>query len=65
MHEFTARELAVARLLGSGHTHEEIAAELNVTHRTVKGITERIRWKLGINRSRDIPRVLKQLGVIE
>jgi DNA-binding CsgD family transcriptional regulator len=65
LHELTKREIEVAKLLGENYTQAEVAEKLGVSARTVKAIAERIRLKLGVRRSREIPRVLKDLGVIE
>lgn len=64
MHELTARELEVARLLSEVKTFSEIGTELGISPRTVKQYADSTRLKLGVSRSRDIPRVLKELGVI-
>lgn len=64
MHELSEQELRVARLLAEVKTLQEIADEMGVSRRTVKMYTERMRLKLQVERSRDIPRTLKELGVI-
>ena len=50
----TAREFAVARLVADGQTNGEIAAELEVSPRTVSAHVEHILAKLGVNRRSEI-----------
>lgn len=64
MHELTERELQIARKLAEVKTIKEIALEIGASERVIKANLDRLRLKLGVKRSRDIPRVLKELGVI-
>lgn len=50
------REQKVLRLMRDGHTQEEIAAELEVSQRTVQVVTARIRRKTGLRRRSDLMR---------
>jgi DNA-binding CsgD family transcriptional regulator len=53
-HPLTAREFEVARLIASGLTNSEIAAELSVAPRTVSAHVEHILAKLGAGRRTEI-----------
>lgn len=64
VHELSERELQIARKLAEVKTIKEIATELGASERVIKANLDRLRLKLGVKRSRDIPRVLKELGVI-
>ena len=47
-HNLTPRETAVLHLLSLEHTNQEIARELNVSERTVRGHLETIYQKLNV-----------------
>jgi len=47
-HDITERELEVLRLLATGHSDREIAADLFISRRTVEGHVARIFAKLGV-----------------
>ncbi len=64
IHELSKREIEVARLLGDNLTQEEIARELKISPRSVKQHTNQLRLKLGVSRSRHIPAVLRELGLL-
>ena len=59
--ELTSREVMVAKLVGRGESNREIAAELEITERTVKahlsaiftklGVRDRVQLALTVNRS--------------
>jgi DNA-binding NarL/FixJ family response regulator len=51
-----AREQRVLRLIRDGLTQEEIAAELDISQRTVQVVTARIRRKTGLRRRSDLVR---------
>ena len=53
-HPLTAREFDVARLIATGLTNSEIAAELSVAPRTVGAHVEHILAKLGAGRRTEI-----------
>jgi predicted ATPase/DNA-binding NarL/FixJ family response regulator len=48
-HPLTRRELAVARLIASGHTNRQIAAELVITEGTTSNYIQRIMSRLGFH----------------
>lgn len=50
------RELQVLRLLGLGRTTREIAEDLRLSHKTVGTYRDRIKVKLGVDRSSDLQR---------
>lgn len=52
---FTERQEEVIRLLARGCSINEIAAKLGISPTTVKGHTDTIRHKLGVERVRQIP----------
>jgi DNA-binding NarL/FixJ family response regulator len=56
----TARELEVLRLLGEGHSRQQIAARLSVSKRTVETHQRRLRNKLGLSSSADLRRYALQ-----
>lgn len=61
----TDRQLEIASLTAEGLTNAEIGERLGISARTVKGETDTIRLKLGgLKRKRDIPRVLRELGLL-
>ena len=51
-----AREQQVLELIRDGLTQEEIAAELDISQRTVQVVTARIRRKTGLRRRSDLVR---------
>jgi DNA-binding CsgD family transcriptional regulator len=53
-HPLTAREYEVARLIATGLTNAEIAAELSVAPRTVSAHVEHVLAKLGAGRRAEI-----------
>lgn len=65
MREFTPKQLELAKLIDRGLTYEEIAAELGVSASAVKQRTDRLRWVLGVDKKRQIPAVMRQLGLLD
>lgn len=65
MQKFTANQLALIKLIDQGLTYEEMGNRLGVSPRTVKYQTERIRWILGVEKKRQIPKVARDLGLIK
>lgn len=62
----TNRQLEIARLIAEGLTYDEMGERLGISPRTVKAHTDVIRLKLGgLGKKRDIPRVLRDLGLME
>jgi DNA-binding CsgD family transcriptional regulator len=57
----TERELEVLRLTANAHSSKQIAALLNLSHRTVEIYRSRILNKLGARSSVDLVRILVQL----
>ena len=49
LHKLTARELAVGQLFSRGHTHKEVAKQLDISPVTVRNFLQRIYTKLEIN----------------
>lgn len=58
----TERQLQVVQLMARGHSHNEIAALMGVTPRTVKAHIEAVRAKLGRPPRRELPRILHEHG---
>lgn len=57
----TERELEVVRLMANAHSSKQIAALLELSHRTVEIYRSRILNKLGAKSSVDLVRILVQL----
>lgn len=62
--ELTARQIQVGRLIDENLTLQEIADRLDVSYGTVKATVREMRWKLGVDKTRQIPASLKQHGYI-
>jgi DNA-binding CsgD family transcriptional regulator len=65
VHKLTERQLHLGKLISEGLTYEEIARELGVSRRTAIHYTDRLRWILGVDKKRHIPRVMKELGLLD
>lgn len=65
MHKFTPKQLELIKLIDQGLTYDEIATRQGVSVRTVKSNTDRIRWLLGVEKKRLIPKVARDLGLIK
>lgn len=52
---FTDRQREVVFLLARGYSSDEIADELGITARTVKTHSDALRWKLGVEKRRQVP----------
>lgn len=61
----TEREMEVLRLIAQGLANKEIAAQLNVTERTVKAHASAIMGKLGAGNRTEAVRMAVQRGLIE
>lgn len=53
------------KLIGQNHTIAEAAQIMHVSYRTAKTHAERARLKVGVSRTRDLPRVLRELGMLD
>jgi DNA-binding NarL/FixJ family response regulator len=60
----SVREFDIFRLLAAGRTHEEIAAALNVSAKTVANNHSLIRQKLGISSDIELLRLAEASGVL-
>lgn len=65
MHEFTKEQLQLGRLIEEGLTYSEIGARLGINPRTVKTQTDKVRWMLGVRHKRQIPKVMRDLGLLK
>lgn len=63
MQKLTPRELSVIRLIERGFTYDEMGRELGISPRTVKAVTDRIRLKIGASKKRNIPDIVRRLGI--
>jgi len=61
----SAREFEIFRLIASGKTHEDIAALLNVSVKTVANNNSLIRQKLGISTDIELYRLACDCGAVE
>ena len=61
----TRREHDVLRLLGTGHTNKEVAAQLGLSVRTIESHRSRIVTKLGSSGRADLYRHAQELGLLE
>lgn len=60
----TDRERQVVQGLDRGLTHAEIAIELGISPRTVKAYSDRLRSKLGVAKTRQLPQALRTLEAV-
>lgn len=65
MHRFTDKQVELGRLIAEGLTYAEMAQRLGVSNSTVRQRTDRLRWVLGVEKKRQIPSVMKELGLID
>lgn len=65
MQEFTKHQLEIARLIADGLTYEEMGKRLGISSRIAKYQTDIIRRKLGVRNKRSIPRIMRDLGIID
>jgi two-component system invasion response regulator UvrY len=61
----SVREFEIFRLVASGRTHDDIAALLNVSVKTVANCHSLIRQKLGINTDIELYRLASDCGAVE
>lgn len=64
MHKFTQDELALGRYVADGLTYGEIAQRLKVSESTVKARIANLRAVLGVQKKRQIPQVMRELGLL-
>lgn len=62
--QLTAREFELFRLLAEGRTVEEIAATLNISHKTVANYQTQIKQKLNISSPVELVRLAMEQGLI-
>jgi two-component system NarL family response regulator len=62
--QLTPRELAALRLLADGKANKEIAAELNISERTVKTHLEHLFEKLGVTSRTEAVKVATRRGLV-
>lgn len=65
MRPFTEKQIQLGRLISRGLTYEEIAVELGVSASAVKQRTDRLRWVLGVEKKRQIPEAMRELGLLD
>jgi DNA-binding NarL/FixJ family response regulator len=65
LQRFTDRQVELGRLIAEGLTYQEIADRLGVSSSTVRQRTDRLRWILGVEKKRQIPAVMRALGLID
>lgn len=65
MHKLTDEQLAIAKLIGEGLTHAEIGERLGKNPRSIKTQTDKLRWQLGVQKKRQIPQILRDLGLLK
>lgn len=65
MHKFTERQLELGRLIEEGLTYNEIAERMGISPRTAKSYTDVLRHRLGVTRKRQIPHVMRELGLFK
>jgi LuxR family maltose regulon positive regulatory protein len=61
---FSARETAVLRLLEVGHTHKQIARELQLSPNTVRWYMTNLYLKLQVNNRTEAPNRTKAMGLL-
>jgi len=57
LHQLTAREVDILRLLGEGKTYTQIAAALGVSYKTVANLSSAIKAKLAVETTADLIRL--------
>lgn len=62
--ELTSRQIQVGRLIAENKTFQEIADQLDVSYGTIKATVREMRWKLDVDKARQIPAALRQHGYI-
>ena len=65
MIRITKRQREVITLLAKGCTTEQIAAELDLSPRTVRAHLDALRHKLGVRRCRELPAVYRRATGID
>lgn len=65
MRKLESGQLELARLIDEGLTYDQMADRLGVSVSAVKKQTERLRWTLGVEKKRYIPKVMKDLGLMK
>lgn len=65
MRPFTEKQIQLGRLIARGLTYDEIAVELGVSASAVKQRTDRLRWVLGVEKKRQIPEAMRELGLLD
>lgn len=65
MRKLEPGQLELARLIEEGLTYDEMADRLGISSSTVKKHTDRLRWALGVEKKRHIPKVLRDLGLLD
>jgi DNA-binding NarL/FixJ family response regulator len=65
MHELTARELEILRLVASGNSNRRIAQRLWVTEQTVKFHLSNVYRKLAVSNRTQASHIAHQLGLLE
>lgn len=64
MRRFTDEEKRIAQLIADGLTYEEMGRRLGVSASTAKQHTALLRNALGVKYKRQIPGVMRQLGLM-
>lgn len=65
MHKLTDEQIALAKLIAEGLTYDEIGERLGQNPRSIKTQTDKLRWMLGVQKKRQIPQLMRELGLLK
>jgi len=64
LRKLTAEERRIAQLIADGLTYEEMAGRMGISPSTAKQHTALLRAALGVRYKRQIPGVMRELGLM-